>query len=227
MHNEGYSLFFIAPADIAPVDLPQFTRSDVMRICRRSNALDSADLFLPVDWTNPIFNDGPAPGFVLQLNARDVNALNELRSELAVVELADVGSLASLAASGVFAARSWPVDGQTTPDPRTARLSFLVRYFSAMLPDADAFRSAYQSSHPAILGRFPSIRNVRCYVPHETHNDTSIELLNEVVFDGTNALAAALESDVLQALREDTARLPERGENAHHAMRRHSLLAIE
>lgn len=223
-YDDGYALFFVAPADLAPVQLDHFTGSDVAQIIRQTAALQSADLFLPAAWHSPVFNDGPAPGFVLQLCARDVEPLIHLQSELGETVVPNVGSLSALAVSGVFVARSWPVAGQTAPAARTAPLSFLVRYFSAGVLDADAFRAAYQASHPAILGRFPAIRNVRCYVPH-SHNATCIELLNEVVFDDTSALAAALKSDVLQALRDDTATLPERGDNAHHALCRHSLIA--
>jgi hypothetical protein len=222
MIDEGYSLFYIAHPDIVPLEIGQFVDGELIEVCRQVS-LDSADIFLPVDWHNPIFNDGPAPGFVVQLCARDAGQLGELQTRLSEVEMRDTGRLSSIARSGIFATHSWPVAGQAAPAARAAPVSFLVRYFADMLPDADAFRAAYQASHPAILGRFPGIRNVRCYVPHDTSNETSIELLNEVVFDSTDALGAALASDVLQALREDTATLPERGENAHHAMQRLSV----
>lgn len=224
MLDEGYSLFFIASADLAGVSIALAECGELTQICRKFDALDSADLFLPIDWHNPIFDDGPAPRFVLQLCSRDVEMLGQLHREMANIQLANAGTLSSISRSGIFVARSWPVAGQAAPVERTAPVSFLVRYFSAMLPDADAFRAAYQASHPAILGRFPAIRNVRCYVPYGGHSTTSVELLNEVVFDSTDALVSALQSEVLQALREDTATLPERGDNAHHAMRRHPLL---
>lgn len=216
MTDEGFSLFAIAPADPESVEIAQF--GELSRTCRQFPALDSADIFLPIDWHSEIFDDGPAPRFVLQVCSREVEVLTALQTEMAQM------NLPSNTTNGIFAARSWPVEGQEIPAERMAPISFLVRYFNDMLPDADAFRAAYQASHPAILARFPAIRNVRCYVPNGLDDTTKVALLNEVVFDDGAALTAALQSDVLQALREDSATLPERGDNTHHAMRRHSLL---
>ena len=83
--------------------------------------------------------------------------------------------------------------------------------------------------HPPVLGKFPRIRNVMCYLPIAWTDPTGIAsadylLGNEVVFDSLEDLNAALASDVRHELREDYKSFPPfYGTNSHYAMRRQRL----
>ncbi len=107
-------------------------------------------------------------------------------------------------------------------------MSFVVRYYRPA-EDENAFQAFYVAHHPPILGRFPGIRNVLCYLPLAWRNAGAIAtsdcmLGNEVVFDSLADLDAALASEVRHELRRDYERFPPfSGAVTHHAMLRQCL----
>lgn len=124
----------------------------------------------------------------------------------------------------VLEAVHFDVPGHDSPPPRTAPLSFVVRYYGPVA-NATEFVQFYTDNHPPILARFPKIRNVLCYLPMNWRttgaiNDESLVIGNEVVFDDLASFKAALESEVLQEAMADGELFASYGYSSHHAMRR-------
>lgn len=191
----------------------------------------SLDLFLPEPADILLFDDGPGPVAVLEFSSDESASLGALVREdafqrVCVQEPQNVLPGVSVT-FGLFRALPSPISGSDLIAPRTARLSFLVRYYGPM-PDVRAFQDFYIAKHPPILGRLPAIRNVFCYLPQEFVDVelplSEIMLINEVVFDDVGQLNAALRSDVVKALKADSAQFPPFGHSTHHAMRRDRLL---
>jgi uncharacterized protein (TIGR02118 family) len=123
----------------------------------------------------------------------------------------------------------FPVAGESEPAPLTAPVSYVVRYHRPAENEA-GFIEHYVANHPPILGKFPNIRNVICYLPIGFDDPNGIEsadymLGNEVVFDSLEDLNAALQSPVRHELREDFKTFPSfAGANTHYAMIRNRLV---
>lgn len=94
-------------------------------------------------------------------------------------------------------------------------------------PDEAAFVAYYRAHHPPILAQFPGIRTVAVYTPLDWNDApfvirNDLMLINEVAFDSTEALSAALSSDVRLRAREDYHRFPRfDGPVSHTPMFRH------
>lgn len=191
----------------------------------------SADLFLPEAEDVLLFDDGPGPAAVLQFSSRECALLEVLlRHERFRQHFVQVPLNQSPGVSvtfGIFRSLPSPVAGEEEVCPRTAGLSFLVRYYGPM-PDITAFQDFYTANHPPILGRLPGIRNVFCYLPDKFDcaglPQSEVMLINEVVFDAVEQLNVALGSDIVGCLKADSARFPPFGHSTHHAMRREILL---
>jgi len=188
----------------------------------------SIDLFVPEAGNVALFDDGAAPALMIQIdmeNASDAQALvqsDDFR-DLILDESAYAAPIDKLTLD-VFETVHYAIPGHQTPPPRTAPLSFVVRYYGPT-DDGAAFVRFYTENHPSILATFPGIRNVLCYLPLDWRStkdvpDSSLILGNEVVFDDLDALNRALESDVMPVLREDGRRFAAFGYNTHRAMRR-------
>ena len=188
----------------------------------------SIDLYVPETGDVVLFDESTAPTLIIQIdmkNTADAEALiqsDEFR-RLVLAESAYPAPVEKFA-HDVFETVHFPIPDQQAPPPRTAPLSFLVRYYGPT-DDEAAFVRFYTENHPPILATFPGIRNVLCYLPldwrsTEMVSDSSTILINEVVFDDLDALNRALDSDVLPRLRADGKRFAEFGFNTHHAMRR-------
>ncbi|MFT7265658.1 MAG: hypothetical protein ACI9A2_003745, partial [Halioglobus sp.] len=110
---------------------------------------------------------------------------------------------------------------------RTAALSFVVRYYGPVENQAE-FVDFYTKNHPPLLAKFPDIRNVLCYLPMDYEQagnigDDSLVIGNEVVFDNLDALNAALASDAMPALSDDSKNFAKYGYSTHHAMYREAV----
>lgn len=191
----------------------------------------SIDLFAPDIGTVALFDGSSAPALMIQIDvktASDAEALvqsDDFR-RLILDESAYAGPIEKLTLD-VFETVNFPIPGHQTPPPRTAPLSFVVRYYGPTRDEA-AFVRFYTENHPPILATFPGIRNVLCYLPLDWRStkrvpDSSVILGNEVVFDDLDALNLALESDVMPRLRADGRRFAAFGYNTHHAMRREQI----
>lgn len=194
----------------------------------RTGQID-VDLFKPAPGEVALFEDGPAPAAMLELSASKRVLLDLIAgdcfNEKFHQEAVEISPDLELSI-GLFRALATSVAGAPAAVPRTAALSFVVRYYGPS-PDEKAFQDFYTSNHPPILAKFPAIRNVFCYLPEPmpaaTLPRSEVMLGNEVVFDDLTALNAALKSDVLVDLKADSARFPPFGHSTHHAMLREKL----
>jgi hypothetical protein len=187
------------------------------------------DLYLPVASHDPYLDDGAGPLAMAQLYFDDVEALESALASPNFPESALRGEGSPVtdtcAVHAVMRTQFYPVAGAREPAPLAAGTSYVVRYHRPVEDEA-AFNAHYVECHPPVLGEFPGIRNVICYLPIAWRDPTDIEdadvfLGNEVVFDTPDALDAALASDVRHRLREDYKTFPPfTGRNTHYAMQR-------
>lgn len=185
--------------------------------------------YQPAGGEVPLFVEGAGPALLVELN---LGTADEARQLLASAAFRDALGAGRPAAGGqamvdVFHSVPFPLPGHIKPPPRTAPLSFVVRYCRPVA-DEQAFAAFYTLHHPPLLARFPGIRNVLCYLP------TGLELPggvqpsgaffgNEVVFDDLDSLNRALASEVLPLLKADGKRFAPFGHSSHHAMLRRPL----
>lgn len=221
--------FLMARDDPASGDAaPDWAESRLLPALKQATGLVALDLFTPEESSDPYLDDGPGPVFMVQADFPDVASLQDALAEADVPTLLQdrdgaPGGL-TLSHEAMETVR-FPVGGASEPAPRTAPLSYVVRYHRPAENEA-AFVQHYISHHPPILGEFPGIRNVFCYTPVDWDDPTGLPgenlmLGNEVVFDSTDALNTALASDVRHKLREDYNTFPPfTGHNTHHAMAR-------
>ena len=196
--------------------------------------LEAVYLYQPIDYEHPAFADGPAPDAVLRLVLAQTEALGDWLGtdsfeQLLLSEPAGYCQPSAAVYADAHAARLAVSTSGNQDQSVAEQVSFLVRYFAPISAEAQ-FQQAYIRSHVPILARFPAIRGVYAGLPvdHMTPSrspfaTSEIRLLNEVVFDDVSALDQALASPVMDALRQDSARLPPCAGNAHHAMRRQTL----
>ena len=187
------------------------------------------DVYEPEASQDPYLNDGPGPLVMAQLYFADIGALEGALGDPSFPAAALKGEGAPGAGVEVkheaMRTQYFPVAGESEPAPLTATLSYVVRYHRPAEDEA-AFIDFYVKHHPPLLGEFPNIRNVMCYLPITWRDPTGIGhadymLGNEVVFDSIDALNVALKSDVRHRLREDYKTFPPfTGLNTHYAMTR-------
>ena len=172
----------------------------------------------------PAFDDGPPPALLAELNFDDAEDARALLESAALRDALAAAGVTGGITADVFHAVHFPLPDRIKPPPRTAPLSFVVRYHRPVQNEA-AFANFYTLHHPPLLAQFPGIRNVLCYLP------TGIALPpdlpssgaffgNEVVFDDLDSLNRALASEVLPLLKADGKRFPAFGHSTHYAMLR-------
>lgn len=197
--------------------------------------LQSLDLFAPESASDPYLDDGPGPAFMIQADFPDVDSLQTALADHALGGLLRDRQPETAALSfghDAMETMAFAVGDQPAPQPRTAPLSYVVRYHRPAENEA-AFVEHYVSHHPQILGEFPDVRNVFCYLPVDWVDPIGLPredlmLGNEVVFDSLDALNASLASEVRHKLREDyNAFPPFTGRNTHHAMMRERLFPAD
>lgn len=188
----------------------------------------SIDLFAPEPGYVALVDESVAPVLMIQIdlsNASDAETLVQSDDFLQLIlnKSAYAAQIDRLDVQ-VLETVHFSIPGQRKPPPRTAPLSFVVRYYGPT-DDEATFARFYTENHPPILATFPGIRNVLCYLPLNWRStgkvlDSSMILGNEVVFDDLESLNRALKSDVMLRLREDGKLFAAFGYNTHHVMRR-------
>lgn len=186
--------------------------------------------FIPVASHDPYVNDGAGPLLMLEFGFSSSPALDEFVTNpdwvIGVTRVS--GDPAISLTHDAFETRFFPTAGQQEQVPRTAPVSYVVRYYRPAENEVD-FRAHYVTHHPPILGRLPGVRNVICYSPFACAPVPSVSsgdcmLGNEVVFDSVEALNDALASRVRDELRQDFHTFPKFwGANTHFAMHRERL----
>ncbi len=185
--------------------------------------IDRYDL---AEFDDPMTNDGKGPILTLQVCFSDVDSLEAgLRSSEFKTIADELAALPGARLShDAMEMLFLPVAGEDEPGEWTAPLSYVVRYHHPSV-EPEAFVEFYITHHPQVEANFPDIRSIMCYVPIEfqAHADIHHEnymLGNEVVFDSTAALHAALTSPVLKDMKADSANIPDYGHNTHFPMHR-------
>ena len=221
----NFSLFvaFDGPADATDA-LEEELHAGLPALLGATEGFTGADIFRPDPTPILFFDDGPPPAMAVQIEGSNADALAGLARTPAPVDLVTAEGFATRC--GLFETLTWPVVGAQTAEPRTAPMSFLVRYFGPM-PDEVAFHRFYTQNHPPLLAEFPKVRNVRCYLPLDADLGglcaSQVRLGNEVVFDAVADLNAAMKSDVMPRLKADSSGFPPFGHSTHHAMQRRAV----
>ncbi len=182
------------------------------------------ELYEPETSEDPYLNDGPGPLLIVQVDFDDVADLEgaiaggAFRSEIADTSKIPVPNVSLT--HDALEVRWWPVGGDDAPHPRTAPVSYVVRYYPPA-EDEQAFIDFYVSHHPQILAKLPKIRNVLCYLRIDWNDPAGIErantmIGNEVVFDSLQDLNDSLKDDVRHELRDDYKQFPPFGGNVTH-----------
>jgi hypothetical protein len=215
-------------AGISSADLDEKFRGASLDFLKSNDAVQAVETYTPEPGDVPRMDDVPAPTIIIQIDVDDAAAAETLvQSDKFQQLFIDKGAYAAAVEKinlEILEPVHFPLPGLETPPPRTAPLSFVVRYYGPV-KDASHFVDFYTSHHPPILSKFEGIRNVLCYLPLDwrTTKEVSDERLiigNEVVFDDLDALKRALQSDVLEEAIADGASFPPFGHNSHHAMHR-------
>ncbi len=196
---------------------------------RGTPRLLKAKLFTPTAVDGPFSGDGYPPRFALQLYFAELPELEAV--------IAPEGHLRALAAPGKFPSLAGTVATQQamlarpfpTPSPRNpensdqARCSYLVHY-PGHAQDLNAWLYHYLSHHPQLMRDLPGVREIEVYTRLDWCDAMPWERVhpmqrNKLVFDSPAALAAALDSPALHAMRADFRRFPPFvGGNLHYPM---------
>lgn len=194
--------------------------------------VETLDLYAPEPSEDPYLDDGAGPVLMVQTGFASTDALEAGLAapggKAAFSDFAGTPAANRALAHDAMELKFFPVAGQSAPSPLIAPLSYVVRYHRPADDEAH-FVEYYCAHHPPVLGKFPRIRNVMCYLPIAWRDPTDIAradylLGNEVVFDSLDDLNAALKSEVRHELRADYKTFPpSSGGNTHYAMRRQRL----
>lgn len=215
-------------ADISSVDMNSKILDAPLDFLKGESAIHTVEIYTPETGDVPKMEDIPAPTIIVQIDMNDAGAAQTLvNSEkfqsLFMAKNAYSSSVEDIKLE-ITEAVHFPLPGQEVPPPRTAAMSFVVRYYGPV-KNASEFADFYTKNHPPILSNFPGIRNVLCYLPLYWQNsrevpDNRLIIGNEVVFDNLDGLKTALESDVIAAAQEDSKHFQKFGYSTHHAMHR-------
>jgi len=194
---------------------------------KSDSAVRTVEFYTPEPGDAPTLDDVPVPALIVQIAFDSVPAAKALSESAQFRKLfldkAMFSTQIDKINMEILETVHFDLPGHDTPPPRTAALSFVVRYYGPV-QDAGSFRNFYMENHPPILAKFPNIRNVLCYLPPggETGaiSDERLVIGNEVVFDDLASLQAALDSEVLQMAIADREGFASYGYSSHHAMHR-------
>ena len=218
---------------MSPADLHGRLLGEPLDFLKNVGDVKSVEVYLPESGNVPVMDDVPAPAMIVQI---------DLDSPAAAAALVGSGEFERLFTNAesypapvgkinieTLEAVHYDLPGHESPLPRTAPLSFVVRYYGPVADAAD-FIDFYTNNHPPLLAKFPGIRNVLCYLPLNWRSmqeitDDYMFLGNEVVFDDLDALNQALASDVLPEVLADGEQFAAYGYNTHHAMQRRQVYA--
>jgi hypothetical protein len=227
--NTRSALFVTYTGDLQSSDeLAAWIAGEPLSYLQASPMVESVDVFVPDTGDLCYFDEGAAPPLIVQIDVKSAATAGKLLSASGFSEVV-MRNQAGTALLDAFEVIHCPPSIAATPPPRTAALSFIVRYYRPVASEAK-FISAYMAHHPPTMQRFPNIRNIICYTPLALESASGIESSdvffgNEVVFDDFAALDAALASDVLAELKAGRRALFPACLGTHFAMRREQVYA--
>ncbi len=215
-------------AGMSSADLNTKVLNAALEFLKTKTAVNAVEIYTPEPGDVPRMDESAVPALIVQIDMDDADAAKTLvQSDPFQHLFMDKGAYPAPIEKiklEITEAVHFPLPGMATPPPRTAPLSFMVRYYGPVKNAAD-FADFYTGHHPPILSKFPGIRNVLCYLPLNWRGsgevlDDRLIIGNEVVFDDLDALKRALESDVLAEAQADSKHFKAFGESTHHAMHR-------
>lgn len=203
-------------------------RGEPLSYLKAQPDVKAVEFYTPEKGDVPRMDDVPTPSLIVEIRlnseaqAKALTEADEFRRHF----IARTGMLSDAEKINleVLEAVHFNIPGHETPPPRTAPMSFVVRYYGPVENAAD-FADFYVENHPPLLAQFPKIRNVLCYLPpgwRERGEITDGSLIhgNEVVFDTLEDFKAAIASPAMDAVKADGALFKPFGYNSHHAMHR-------
>lgn len=216
------SIFSSTPS----AELDAYFRAAPLDWLKSQPAVDAVEFYSPEPGDVPKLDDEPPPAIIVQI---DVGAEATARELVEASEFREHFLDGSAAANGrtlleLTEVVNYPLPGKAQAATRSAPLSFVVRYYGPVA-DGREFVEFYTKNHPPIVGKFPNIRNVLCYLPlgwkdSGRIDDSRLLIGNEVVFDDLDALLAAMNTPVLQEALDDAELFQAFGASTHHAMHR-------
>lgn len=191
--------------------------------------LVEAKLYTPETAKDYYTDDGPSPQFTMQLYFEELPQLEAVIAKDGHLQaLAEPGALPSLAGARithqVMLTRPFPVL-EPVPNLYETRVpcSFLVHY-PGRAENFNEWLTYYLAHHPQIMKYFPGIREIEIFTRVDWCDAMPWERVhymqrNKVVFDGPEALTAALHSPVRHDMRADFEKFPPfEGSNIHYPM---------
>ncbi|TWG98293.1 hypothetical protein L598_001900000430 [Mesorhizobium sp. J18] len=218
-----YFAFFEAPHDpslrISEDDLER-TRETLGSL----PGMSKAHIYQPAEASDLYTDDGTGPVFGFQLYFDRIEDLETSVGSRGVLKgLADsLPSLGqTLASQQAMLNRQFPVPEEKPFPPEAC--SYLVHY-PGPAQDLSEWLAYYLEHHPAIMARFPGIREIEIlsridWIDSMPWRRVHSMQRNRVMFDSDEALTAALHSPVRHEMRADFAQFPAfEGGNFHHPM---------
>lgn len=206
----------------------------VLEIVAATPGLAKGLVFTPWDVSGLYFDDGPSPQLALELYFDDIGEMEgALARDGHLQALAAPDALPSLGNAAVeqqaMVARAFPVPDPEFRTPAGApHCSYLVHYPGAA-ENLNEWMAYYVANHTREMANFPGIRQIEVcsrvdwcgFLPWPR---VDYMQRNKVVFDDAEALKAATNGPVIQAMRADFHKFPPfTGNNIHHAMATHSV----
>ncbi|GEM_PF-729713 len=234
-HKTGYEMniaIFItvwtAVATTSEVDT--YFRDLPLAWLKSSPAVELVEFYTPASGRLSMMYESGAPAMMIEVNTDSIEKAKELVYSGEFKKLFTSKRLYPFAVEKInveiLEVVNYKLPGHETPPVRTAPLSFVVRYYGPV-KNHSGYVDYYTNHHPALLAKFPGIRNVLCYLPvnwqsSEQVTDSRLLIGNEVVFDDLAGLEAALHSPVMDEVSKDGKQLAKFniGDGTHHAMER-------
>lgn len=227
----AYFLTFAAGA----ARLDAADKAKVLAIVAATPALLKGLVFTPETTRDPYSNDGPSPALALELYFADLPPLEAALAPRGHLQaLAAPDTLPSLAGAAVtqqaMLARAFPVPQPQFQTPPGALPGTYLVHYAGTAQDLNAWLWYYIEHHPAVMARFPGIREIEIctrldwcgFLPWPR---VDYMQRNKVVFDSAAALTAALNSPVREEMRADFRNFPPfTGPTAHFAMATQTVL---
>lgn len=203
--------------------LPDFTglRANLANIDGLTHAL----IFTPSAARDRYVDDGPPPALGLQLHFATLEELEAAATCGGPVEALSLSDLdKDRVTAQAFWRRRWSVPDPWAANEIPARSCSYVVHYPGPAEDPNAWHAHYMAGHPPLFQQMPGIRGIEILTPVDWVSGLPFEKVgylqrNRVEFDTPEALQAALQSPVRDALRADYHHFPPyRGGAAHYPM---------
>ncbi|MBT3704064.1 MAG: hypothetical protein HOE62_16620 [Alphaproteobacteria bacterium] len=230
----AWFLTFNGPEDKRP-EMATWFSDNALAAIKGQPGVSKVDVFTAERGSDPFNDDGAGPLLMVQTDFENVTDLEQLLATPGMgagfLFHPDKLPTGCKVVQGAYQVIDQVVDGQTEVQPRTAALSYAVRYYRPAENEKE-FTDFYVAHHPKVEAKFPGIKNIYCYlpIPWENPTATAIEdcmIGNEVVFESLDDFNAAMKSDVRLLMRDDFAKFPNfSGPHTHYAMLRKQVFTV-